>query len=163
LDDGRRRDGRGGAARSGSSPHFAPRRHPGPGASRPAHVGGGRRMGLRRAARSGGPASRPMTGSAPGVETPSGAESTRTVVVALLATFGVAFAKLAAAVVSASAAVLAEALHAFADAGNELLLLVAQRRSRHPADRHHPIGYGREAYFWALIASIGVFVTGAVL
>jgi cation diffusion facilitator family transporter len=104
-----------------------------------------------------------MTGSSPGVESPSGAESTRTVVVALLANFGVAFAKLAAAVISASAAVLAEALHAFADAGNELLLLVAQRRSRHPADRHHPIGYGREAYFWALIASIGVFVTGAVL
>jgi cation diffusion facilitator family transporter len=91
------------------------------------------------------------------------AESARTVVIALLANLGVALAKLGAAVVSGSAAVLAEAFHAFADAGNEILLVVAQRRSSRPPDDQHPVGYGREAYFWALIASIGVFITGAVL
>jgi cation diffusion facilitator family transporter len=94
---------------------------------------------------------------------PNDGESARTVVVALVANFGVALAKLAAAILSASAAVLAEALHAFADAGNELLLLVAQRRSTRDPDARHPTGYGREAYFWALIASIGVFVVGALL
>ena len=38
---------------------------------------------------------------------------------------------------------------------------MAQRRSSRPPDDQHPLGYGREAYFWALIAALGVFVTGA--
>jgi cation diffusion facilitator family transporter len=104
-----------------------------------------------------------VTDGSTGVAERPEAESARTVVIALFANLGVALAKLAAAVVSGSAAVLAEALHAFADSGNEMLLVVAQRRSARPPDADHPIGYGREAYFWALIASIGVFVTGAVL
>ena len=44
---------------------------------------------------------------------------------------------------------------------NDLSLFVAQRRSSRPADDQHPLGYGREAYFWALIAAFGVFVAGA--
>jgi cation diffusion facilitator family transporter len=57
----------------------------------------------------------------------------------------------------------AEAFHAFADSGNEVLLLIAQRRSGHPPDEQHPLGHGRAAYFWALIASLGVFAIGALL
>jgi cation diffusion facilitator family transporter len=30
-----------------------------------------------------------------------------------------------------------------------------------PRDQRHPFGYGREAYFWALLAALGAFVTGA--
>jgi cation diffusion facilitator family transporter len=86
-----------------------------------------------------------------------------TVVVALAANLGVAIAKLVAAFMSRSSAMLAEACHALADSGNEVLLLVAQRRSERPADEEHPLGHGREAYFWALIASLAVFVTGALL
>jgi len=91
------------------------------------------------------------------------AESVRTVVVALAANLGIALAKLVAALVSASSAMFAEALHALADSGNQVLLLVAQRRSGRPPDQPHPMGHGREAYFWALIASLGVFLTGALL
>src|SRR5258706_5127861 len=58
---------------------------------------------------------------------------------------------------------LAEAVHAFADAGNQVLLLVAQRRSEVAPDELHPLGHGREAYFWALLASLGVFLVGALL
>jgi cation diffusion facilitator family transporter len=76
---------------------------------------------------------------------------------------GIALAKLFAAVMSRSSAMLAEAIHAMADTGNEVLLLVAQRRSERPADHEHPLGHGREAYFWSLIASLAVFVTGALL
>jgi cation diffusion facilitator family transporter len=57
----------------------------------------------------------------------------------------------------------AEAFRAFADTGNEVLLLIAQRRSGHPPDEQHPLGHGRAAYFWALIASLGVFAVGALL
>src|SRR5580698_3982786 len=88
-------------------------------------------------------------------------ESTRTVVVALAAGFGVALAKAVAAAVTGSAAMAAEASHSLADTANDFLLLVAQlRSSRHPDDQH-PLGYGREAYFWALIAALGVFVIAA--
>jgi len=88
-------------------------------------------------------------------------DSTRTVLTALAAGLGVALAKVAAAVFTGSAALAAEAAHSLADSGNDLSLFVAQRRSSRPRDDQHPLGYGREAYFWALIAAMGVFVIAA--
>ena len=90
-------------------------------------------------------------------------ESARTVVVALAANLGIALAKLVVAFVSRSSAMLAEAVHAFADAGNQVLLLIAQRRSQVAPNSRHPLGHGREAYFWGLLASLGVFLVGALL
>ncbi|HYB31536.1 MAG TPA: cation diffusion facilitator family transporter [Solirubrobacteraceae bacterium] len=101
---------------------------------------------------------RPMPGDDEGH---SANESTRTVLVALGAGFGVALAKAGAAVFTGSSALAAEASHSLADTANDLFLFVAQRRStRSPNDRH-PLGYGREAYFWALIAACAAFVAGA--
>ena len=91
------------------------------------------------------------------------AASVMTVVVALAANLGIAVAKLLAAFVSGSSAMLAEGFHALADTGNEVVLLIAQRRSEEPPDEDHPLGHGRAAYFWALLAAVGVFVTGALL
>ena len=82
---------------------------------------------------------------------------------ALAANLGTALAKLLAALLTRSSAMLAEAFHAFADSGNEVLLLIAERRSSRPPDEQHPLGHGRAAYFWALIASLGVFAVGAFL
>ena len=90
-----------------------------------------------------------------------GGESTVTVLVAFGANFAVAVAKTAAAAVSGSASMLAEAAHSWADTGNEVFLLIANRRSARPADDRHPLGYGREAYVWSLLAAIGLFVVGA--
>jgi cation diffusion facilitator family transporter len=58
---------------------------------------------------------------------------------------------------------LAEAAHSWADTGNEVFLLVASRRSSRPPDRGHPLGYGREAYVWSLLAALGLFVAGAAV
>lgn len=91
------------------------------------------------------------------------ASSLRTVVFALAANVCTAVAKLVGALVTGSSSMFAEAFHAFADSGNEVLLLIAQRRSGHPPDEQHPLGHGRAAYFWALIASLGVFAIGALL
>jgi cation diffusion facilitator family transporter len=44
-----------------------------------------------------------------------------------------------------------------------VFLLVANWRSRRPPDDAHPLGHGREAYVWALLAALGLFVAGAVL
>jgi cation diffusion facilitator family transporter len=90
-------------------------------------------------------------------------ESALTVVVALVANALIAVAKFVAAAMTGSSAMLAEAFHSLADTGNEGLLLVAQRRSARPPDEAHPLGHGREAYFWALLAAVGVFVAGSVV
>jgi cation diffusion facilitator family transporter len=74
----------------------------------------------------------------------------------------VAIAKVTAAVITRSAAMTAEASHACADVGNQVLLLVAEGRSGRPVDEDRPFGNGREVYFWALLASVVVFVAGAV-
>jgi cation diffusion facilitator family transporter len=56
----------------------------------------------------------------------------------------------------------AEAAHSVADTATEGLLLTALRRSDREPDREHPFGYGKERFFWALIAAVSIFVSGAV-
>lgn len=91
-----------------------------------------------------------------------GGESTATVLVALGANLAIAVAKGAAALVTGSASMAAETAHSVADTANQLFLLTAIRKSRRPADRDHPLGYGRTRYFWALLAAGSIFVTGAL-
>ncbi len=106
----------------------------------------------------------PLLRSVPGAGGgPGGSESLITVLVAFGANVLIAVAKTAAAVVTGSASLLAEAAHSWADTGNEIFLLVANRRSRRPADPAHPFGHGREAYVWSLLAAIGLFVAGAAV
>lgn len=89
-------------------------------------------------------------------------ESTGTVLVAMGANAGIAVAKGVAAVLSGSAAMAAETAHSIVDTVNEVLLLVALRSSEKPADRHRPFGYGTERFFWAFVAAVSIFVSGAV-
>jgi cation diffusion facilitator family transporter len=88
-------------------------------------------------------------------------QSTRTVLIALGANIAIAAAKSVAGALSGSVSMIAEAVHSWADTGNGVLLLIADRRSRRPADARHPLGHGREAYVWALLAAVGLFVVGA--
>jgi cation diffusion facilitator family transporter len=101
--------------------------------------------------------------SVPGSERPGGSESATTVLVAFGANVLVAAAKSVAAVVTGSASLLAEAAHSWADAGNEVFLMIANRRSRRPPDLAHPFGHGREAYIWSLFAALGLFVAGGAV
>jgi cation diffusion facilitator family transporter len=94
---------------------------------------------------------------------PGGSDSVVTVLVALGANLLVAVAKSVAAVVTGSASLTAEAAHSWADTGNELFLVVANRRSARPPDRAHPLGHGREAYVWSLFAALGLFVAGGAV
>lgn len=87
--------------------------------------------------------------------------SLRTVVLALLANAAVGVLKLIAGLVSGSAALLSEAAHSVGDTSTELLLLTALRRSTRPADPVHPFGYGKERFFWSMIAAVAIFVSGA--
>jgi cation diffusion facilitator family transporter len=94
---------------------------------------------------------------------PDQSESLVTVLVAFGVNILIAVAKTAAAVVTGSASLVAEAAHSWADSGNEVFLLIANRRSRRPPDRAHPFGHGREAYVWSLFAAVGLFVAGAAV
>jgi cation diffusion facilitator family transporter len=85
------------------------------------------------------------------------------VVTALAANTTIAAAKGTAAALTGSPALLAETLHTVADAGNEVFLWVALRRSRRAPDETHPLGYGPERYYWALLAAVGMFVVGGAL
>ena len=98
-----------------------------------------------------------------GAPAPDADESITSVLAALAANSTIATAKGIAAALTGSPALLAETLHTVADAGNEVFLWVAVRRSRHPADATHPFGYGPERYYWALIAAIGMFLIGGAL
>ena len=85
------------------------------------------------------------------------------ILVALAANTAIATAKGVAAALTGSSALFAETLHTIADAGNEVLLFVAVRRSRRPPDMLHPLGYGPERYYWALLAAVGMFVIGGAI
>ena len=89
-------------------------------------------------------------------------ESTGTVVVALVANLAIAVAKIAAGLIGGSSAMLAEGAHSVADTTNQVFLLTSLRLSRKAPDDTHPFGYGKERFFWSLLAAIGIFVSGAV-
>lgn len=149
------------------APPGAPRTHTGRGAPPHHHDGPGGRTGPGgRAEPDTGPRTEPA--DAPGTRrrpgSPGGAKGDRstrvTVLVALAANLVIAVAKAAGGVLAGSPALLSEAAHSVADSLNEVFLLAALRRSRRPADSRHPFGYGKERFFWSLLAAVGIFVMG---
>ncbi len=62
-----------------------------------------------------------------------------------------------------STAMLTEGIHSLVDTGDQLLLLVGQRRAARPADAAHPFGYGMETYFWSFIVALMLFLAGGAV
>jgi cation diffusion facilitator family transporter len=89
-------------------------------------------------------------------------DSTKVIVVAFLANLGIALAKFVGAFISGSASLLAEAIHSTVDCSNQILLLVGSKKSQKPPDERHPLGYGREAFFWSFIVAILLFSLGGL-
>jgi cation diffusion facilitator family transporter len=87
--------------------------------------------------------------------------STRTLVIALVANLGIAVSKFAAAAITGSSAMLTEGVHSVVDSTNQLLLMWGRRQAKKPPDKYHPLGYGRELYFWSFIVAVLVFALGA--
>src|SRR5688500_14721235 len=88
------------------------------------------------------------------------AGSTAHILQSLLVNSVIAAAKGVAAVITGSGAMLAETLHSAADCGNQVLLLVGVKRSARPASASHPLGYGRDVYFWSFMVALLLFAGG---
>ena len=88
--------------------------------------------------------------------------SLKAILYAFLANLGIALAKLGAAAYTNSGSMLAEAIHSFADCGNQVLLFLGLKQAQKPADAKHPLGYGRVTYFWSFIVALLLFSMGGL-
>ncbi len=92
----------------------------------------------------------------------AGADSVKAILFALGANFAIFVAKLFAAIVTGSGAMLAEAVHSLADCGNQGLLLLGIRQSKRPPSDEHPLGWGMALYFWSFLVAILLFSVGGM-
>ncbi len=88
--------------------------------------------------------------------------SRKSIFFALLANLGIAITKTVAAVITGSGAMLAESIHSFADCGNQGLLFLGLKASEKKPDTDHPLGHGKEIYFWSFIVAIILFSMGGL-
>lgn len=109
------------------------------------------------------PADSKQDGKTPESKIDKAAATKKVIYAAIGANLGIAVAKFVAAAVTGSAAMMAEGIHSAVDTGNELLLLIGEKRSEKEADAKHPFGYGKSVYFWALIVALSVFSLGGGL
>ena len=74
----------------------------------------------------------------------------------------IALAKTAGAMYTASGSMLAEAIHSYADTGNQLLLFFGLKQSQKAPDEEHPLGYGKNSYFWGFVVAMLLFSVGGI-
>ena len=86
----------------------------------------------------------------------------RAILYAFIANFCIAIAKSWAAWLTGSGSMLAEAIHSYADTGNQVLLYLGLKQSLRPPDMEHPLGYGKLSYFWSFIVAILLFSMGGL-
>ena len=94
--------------------------------------------------------------------TASKGSTARAILYAFLANAGIAIAKSWAAWLTGSGSMLAEAIHSYADTGNQVLLYLGLKQSQRPPDEDHPLGYGKLSYFWSFIVAILLFSMGGL-
>jgi len=90
------------------------------------------------------------------------ADSVRTILYALGANLAIAAAKTGAAIATGSSSMLAEAIHSYADSGNQGLLLWGLRRAKRPPTPDYPLGYGKAVFFWSFIVALVLFSLGGL-
>lgn len=88
--------------------------------------------------------------------------SARAILYAFVANLGIALAKLAASIYTNSGSMLAEAIHSFADCGNQVLLFLGLKQSQRPPSPKHPLGQGKITYFWSFVVALLLFSMGGL-
>jgi cation diffusion facilitator family transporter len=87
--------------------------------------------------------------------------SKKAVVFALGSNVLITIIKFIVATITHSAGMLAESIHSLADCGNQVFLLIGEKRSAKKPDEIHPFGYGKEEYFWGFLVAVLLFFVGA--
>ena len=87
--------------------------------------------------------------------------SRRVIYAAILGDFLIGLTKLTAAAWTGSSSLLSEGVHSIVDTGNGFLLLYGLHTSAARPDLEHPLGYGREIYFWSFVVAVLLFAFGA--
>lgn len=90
------------------------------------------------------------------------ADSLKSILFALFANTSIAIAKGIAAAITGSGAMLAEAIHSVADAGNQLLLILGLKQTKKPPTPDHPLGFGKSIYFWSFLVAVILFSVGGM-
>jgi cation diffusion facilitator family transporter len=90
------------------------------------------------------------------------ADSVRSILYALAANLAIAVAKTGAAITTGSSAMLAEAIHSFADSGNQALLLWGMKQAKRPPTPDYPLGWGKALFFWSFIVALVLFSLGGL-
>jgi cation diffusion facilitator family transporter len=90
------------------------------------------------------------------------ADSVRTIFYALGANLAIAAAKTGAAIATGSSAMLAEAIHSYADSGNQGLLLWGMKQAKRPPSPDYPLGWGKAVFFWSFIVALVLFSLGGL-
>ena len=90
------------------------------------------------------------------------ADSRKSIVYALIANFAIAVAKTTGAIYTGSTSMLAEAIHSFADCGNQALLFWGLKEANRAPTKDHPLGYGKAIYFWSFIVALMLFSMGGL-
>src|SRR2546428_495927 len=90
------------------------------------------------------------------------ADSVRSILYALGANLAIAAAKTVAAIATGSSAMLAEAIHSFADSGNQGLLLWGLKQAKRPPSPDYPLGWGKAVFFWSFIVALVLFSVGGL-
>ncbi len=88
--------------------------------------------------------------------------SVKSILFALLANFGIAVTKTVASVMTGSGSMLAEAIHSYADCANQGLLFLGLKQAKKEPDENHPLGHGKEIYFWSFIVALMLFSMGGL-
>jgi cation diffusion facilitator family transporter len=88
--------------------------------------------------------------------------SVKSIFFALMANMGIAVTKTVAAVITGSGAMLAESIHSFSDCGNQILLFLGLKAAKKKPDIEHPLGHGKEIYFWSFIVALLLFSMGGL-
>ncbi|RDS86733.1 cation diffusion facilitator family transporter [Dyella psychrodurans] len=90
------------------------------------------------------------------------ANSLKAILLALGANFAIFIAKLVAAIMTGSGAMMAEAVHSLADCGNQGLLLLGMQQAKKPSSEEYPLGWGRAMYFWSFVVAMLLFAVGGL-
>jgi cation diffusion facilitator family transporter len=90
------------------------------------------------------------------------ADSVRTILYALGANLAIAVAKTGAAIATGSSSMLAEAIHSYADSGNQVLLLWGMKQAKRPPSPDYPLGWGKAVFFWSFIVALVLFSLGGL-